>query len=84
MSRRWIVAGLLLLAGAVPGTAGAQEEEPPVSVAEGATLKLEVLAQPQASTTTVDSALDSDFELRRGVESPLSGCKPRPLGEGNE
>ncbi|HET7693050.1 MAG TPA: porin [Gemmatimonadota bacterium] len=65
MSRRWMVASLLVLAGVVPGTAGAQEEEPQVSAAEGATLKLEVLAQPQASTTSVDSELETDFELRR-------------------
>jgi hypothetical protein len=65
VSRRWIAASLLVLAGVVPGTAGAQEEEPQVSVAEGATLKLEVLAQPQASTTSVDSELETDFELRR-------------------
>lgn len=60
-----MVASLLILAGVVPGTAGAQVEEPQVSAAEGATLKLEVLAQPQASTTSVDSELETDFELRR-------------------
>lgn len=65
MSRRWIVASLLVLAGAVPGTVAAQEEEPQVSAAEGATIKLEVLAQTQASTTSVDSELETDIELRR-------------------
>lgn len=64
MSSRWIVVGLLALAGVVPEAAWAQEE-PQVSAAEGATLALEVLVQPQASTTSVDAELATDFELRR-------------------
>lgn len=65
MSRRWLVAGLLLFAVAAPRAARAQEEKPAVSVAEGATLRLEVLAQPQSSSTSVDSVVETDFELRR-------------------
>ena len=56
MSRGWIVSSLVMLAGAAPEVARAQEETPEVSVAEVATLELEVLAQPQASTTSVDQS----------------------------
>ncbi|HET6639382.1 MAG TPA: porin [Gemmatimonadota bacterium] len=62
---RWIAAAALVLACAAPQALRAQEEQPDVTVADGATLKLEVLAQPQMSTTSVDSALQSDYELRR-------------------
>jgi hypothetical protein len=55
---------MLVLAGAAPQVARAQQK-PDVSVAEGATLKLEVLAQPQSSSTRVDSVVETDFELRR-------------------
>ena len=65
MSRRWISAVLLALAAWVPAAASGQEAKPTVTVAEGATLDLEVLAQPQTSSTTVDSVLETDFELRR-------------------
>ncbi|HYO47122.1 MAG TPA: porin [Gemmatimonadota bacterium] len=65
MSRRWLVAILLVFAATAPRAARAQEEEPAVSVAEGASIKLEVLAQPQVSTSSVDSVLETDLEVRR-------------------
>lgn len=65
MSRRWLVAILLVLAGAAPQAARAQEEKPTVSVSEGTTLKLEFLAHTQMSTTSVDSVVETDYELRR-------------------
>ena len=64
MSRLLLLASLLF-AVAGPRAATAQEEKPAVSVAEGATLNLEVLAQPQSSSTSVDSVVETDFELRR-------------------
>ena len=56
---------LITLAAAAPRAVHGQEPKPTVTVAEGATLKLEVLAQPQTSNTSVDSVLETDFELRR-------------------
>jgi hypothetical protein len=65
VSRRVGIA-LLALAFAAPiGKIRGQEVEPTVSAAEGFELQLEVLAQPQASTTSVDSVVESDVELRR-------------------
>lgn len=62
---RWIVAAALALICGAPRVVEAQEEQPEVTVADGAKLKLEVLAQPQVSTTSVDSVLETDYELRR-------------------
>jgi hypothetical protein len=62
---RGIAAAGLVLACAAPQAVRAQERKPAVMMADGATLKLEVLAKPQMSTTSVDSVLETDYELRR-------------------
>lgn len=65
MSRRIVIALLALAAAAPVGKIRGQEAEPTVSAADGVELRLEVLAQPQASSTSVDSVVESDVELRR-------------------
>ena len=64
MSARRVLAIALLGLGLPLATVRAQEADP-VWATEGASLHLELLAQPQVSTTSVDSVLESDFELRR-------------------
>ena len=65
MSRRIVMALVALAALAPVAKIRGQEAEPTVTVAEGVELRLEVLAQPQASSTSVDSVVESDVELRR-------------------
>lgn len=65
MSARRILP-IAILGLALPlAAARAQESEPTVWATDGASLHLEVLAQTQAATSTVDSVLETDFELRR-------------------
>ena len=56
---------LITLAAAAPRIVHGQESKPTVTAAEGTSLKIEFLAQPQASSSSVDSVLETDFELRR-------------------
>lgn len=64
LRERWFVATMLALACAAPRAVNAQEDQPEVTVADGAKLELEVLSQVQVSSTSVDSVLESDLELR--------------------
>ena len=64
LSTHWIVVTLLTLACAAPRALQAQENGRDVTAAEGVALELEVLSQVQSSTTSVDSVVGSDLELR--------------------
>ena len=64
LSPHWIVVALLTLACAAPRALRAQENSRDVTAVEGVALELEVLSQVQSSTTSVDSVVESDLELR--------------------